>query len=591
MNSKFDFFVVLWIGIFFIPIHNNPLVAQKNRYGMTLSGTPGNYTLTDAAKICPLVDGGCATLPADAYELFEGYKPELIQDNDYAHCTTLKFTYKTYASHTLSMEVDIPKLTEGPYPFIIWVHGGGWTSGGVGAFTNQSTYLASRGIAGVRIAYSLISQGSTFDQGMEELAAAFAFVQSHAGEWNLDMTRFGYAGGSAGTPLSSLAAMKHNGNGCKLFMGCNGIYDFQHYLAGGFGSGQSPYLTDYPARESRDVISAVNYIPSDPADIPSVAVFHGTADFTISYLQSEALCDSILKKGGRAEKNIYDNYVHAFFNINGSDKYEDVTLKMYDFAQSVFGTPEVTIPSAVDEGLIARFPFITGTNQTIAVDVPSGIQVSDIKIGANIESRFFDNALQTWKWEGFYIMNNKYVGFEITSDPNYSFQISKIDLLIKKTTASQTVNGIFNYGTTFPPTTKGVQKNGISTVDYSIVSLFPNTANPAQSNQNLCVGIGISTVGSATEIISFDEIRVYGEVSGMSSLQSIHGETIYIENNRVHVAGFASGTLRIFDLAGKIIHEQCNLQEHVIFPIQTTGLYIAQVSDGTNTQNKKIIIF
>lgn len=479
---------------------------------MTLSGSEGSYTLTDASKICPLVTGGCAALPADAYTAYAGYQPVLISDNDYAHCTTLKYTFKTYDTHSLSLEVDIPKLTTGPHPFIIWVHGGGWSNGGTTAFVNQSLYLASRGIAGVRITYSVISQGGDFDQGMQELADAFAFVQAHATEWGLDMTRFGYAGGSAGTPLSSLAAMKHNGNGCKLYMGCNGIYDFQHYLAGNFGSGSSPYLLDYPTRESRNVISAVNYIPENVSDIPAVAVFHGTADFTISHLQSVALCDSILKKGGRAEKNIYDYYVHAFFNRGSSDMYEDVILKMYIFAKSVFNVPDVTLPPPAEKAYIARFPFTTGENQAVPVDVKKGIRVSDIKIGSAITGSFLGNALETSNWSGFYIANHRYVGFEIISNPLYSFKVTQIDLSMKKST-TQAVNGIFNYGKTFPPvTTKGVQKNGIATTAYSTISLMANATTLAQTDANLCFGIGFSTGTSLTEVISIDEITVYGEV-------------------------------------------------------------------------------
>lgn len=486
--------------------------AQKNRYGMVLSGSEGSYTLTDAAKICPLVTGGCAALPADAYTAYAGYQPVLISDNDYAHCTTLKYTFKTYDTHSLSLEVDIPKLTTGPHPFIIWVHGGGWSNGGTTAFVNQSTYLASRGIAGVRITYSVISQGGDLNQGMQELADVFAFVQAHAAEWGLDMTRFGYAAGSAGTPLASLAAMKHNGNGCKLYMGCNGIYDFQHNLAGSFGSGSSPYLVDYPTQASRDVISSINYIPDNVENIPAVAVFHGTADFTISYLQSVALCDSVLKKGGRAEKNIYDYYVHAFFNQGSSDKYEDVILKMYDFAKSVFNMPDVTLPPPSEKTCIARFPFTTGENQATPVDVKKGIRVSDIKIGSAITGNFADNALITSNWSGFYIANHRYVGFEIISNPLYSFKVTQIDLNMKKSTA-QAVNGIFNYGKTFPPvTTKGAQKNGIATTSYSVVSLMANATTPAQTDANLCFGIGIATGTSLTEVISFDEITVYGEL-------------------------------------------------------------------------------
>lgn len=490
-----------------------PVSAQKNRYGMALSGSEGSYTLTDAAKICPLVTGGCTALPADAYTAYAGYQPVLISDNDYVHCTTLKYTFKTYDTHSLSLEVDIPKLTTGPHPFIIWVHGGGWSNGGTTAFVNQSTYLASRGIAGVRITYSVISQGGDFNQGMQELADVFAFVQAHAAEWGLDMSRFGYAAGSAGTPLASLAAMKHNGNGCKLYMGCNGIYDFQHNLAGSFGSGSSPYLVDYPTQASRDIISSINFIPDNVENIPAVAVFHGTADFTISYLQSVALCDSVLKKGGRAEKNIYDYYVHAFFNQGSSDKYEDVILKMYAFAKSVFNMPDVTLPPPSEKSYIARFPFTTGENQAAPVDVVKGIRVSDIKTGQNIVANFSGNALETKAWDGFNISAQRYVGFEIKSNPACSFKLTQIDMKMKKSTENQVVNGIFNYGLTFPPiTTKGTQKNGIATTDYTVVSLLPNVSVPAETDKNLCFGIGIATKGSITEVIYFDEIIVYGEV-------------------------------------------------------------------------------
>ncbi|MCX6309079.1 MAG: prolyl oligopeptidase family serine peptidase [Bacteroidia bacterium] len=492
------------------------LSAQKNRYGMSLSGTTGNYTLTDASKICPLITGGCKTLPADAYLAYAGYQPNLISDNDYAYCTTLTYTYKTYAKYSLTLEVDVPKLTTGPHPFIIWTHGGAWANGSTAAFFNQSRYLASRGIAGVRLTYSVISQGGTFNLGMQELADVFAFVQQHSAEWGLDMTRFGYAGGSAGTPLSSLAAMKQNGNGCKLYMGCNGIYDFQHNLAGSFGDGSSPYLSSYPTKESRDVISAINNIPSNPKNIPAVALFHGSADFTISYLQSVAFCDSIISKGGRGENNIYQYYVHAFFNQGGTDMYEDVILKMYAFAKSVFGTPTVTLPppTPIIQSVIARFQFTTGENQTKPLDVPKGVVVSDITIGSPIKTNFTANALETSNWGGTNIFASKYVGFEIKSIPFYSFKVNKIDLNMKKTTSTLGVSGIFNYGTTFPPTvTKGVQKSGISTTDYSVVTLMPNATTAAQTDSSLCFGIGIYTGTSLTEVISFDQIEASGEIS------------------------------------------------------------------------------
>ncbi len=311
-----------------------PLGAAKNRYGMSLTGDATNYRLADSASICPLITGGCNALPADAFLAYTD-KAKLISASDYTNCTTTRYTFKTYADYVLEMEVDLPKSGTGPFPFIIFVHGGGWGSGSYTAFENQSKYMASRGIAGVRITYTLTTKGGTFNQGLQELAEAYAFVKAHAAEWHLDMQRYGYAGGSAGTPLASLAAMKQNGNGCRLYIGCNGIYDFEHHLDGWFGK-SSAYLSEYPTMAGRSVISAINFIPAEPANIPAVAVFHGTADFTISYQQSVAFCEAVANKGGRTEQNIYPYYVHGFFNKNSSDRYETVTIRMYEFAKSVF---------------------------------------------------------------------------------------------------------------------------------------------------------------------------------------------------------------------------------------------------------------
>jgi hypothetical protein len=194
--------------------------------------------------------------------------------------------------------------------------------------------------------------------------------------------------------------------------------------------------------------------------------------------------------------------------------YEDVILKMYAFAKSVFGTPDVTLPPPADLGIIARFPFTTGENQSLPIDVVKGIRVSNIKTGQNITANFTGNALETRSWDGFNISAHRYIGFEIKSNPACSFILNKIDLKMKKSTVAQVVNGIFNYGLTFPPvTTKGVQSNGIATTDYSVVSLLPSATIPAQTNGNLCFGIGIATKGSTSEVIFFDEITVYGEVT------------------------------------------------------------------------------
>lgn len=316
----------------------NSLFSVSNRYGMTLTNSGSNYTLTDSEQICNTID--CTNLPADVYEPYT-YNENSIKAIDYSYCTTSTYVFKNYGTYSLSMEVDIPVLTDGPHPFIVYIHGGSWYSGSPASLKNQSLYLASRGIAGVRISYSLVKNGGHFDLGMQEIGEAFTFIAAHATEWNLDMTRFGYMGNSAGVPLAALQAMKQSG--CKLLVGYNGLYDFKNNLYGSFPAEGNKYLDNYLNVADRGPLSAIEYIPA--TEIPAVAVFHGTADFTISYKQAQVFADSVQHKGGRAESYIYTNYVHGFFNKGASDVYEDILVKTYDFARSVFNLPIVVFPN------------------------------------------------------------------------------------------------------------------------------------------------------------------------------------------------------------------------------------------------------
>lgn len=316
---------------------SSPAISQRNRYGMGLTDNAGTYTLSNQTDICPIID--CNSLPADAYIPYT-YQEERVSPKDFIYCKTLSYVFKSYSNYDLKLEIDLPTLTEGPCPFIIYVHGGAWFNGDINSFKDQSTYLASRGIAGVRVTYSLVNQGGHFDLGIQELGEAFDFIQSKAAELHLDMSRFGYAGGSAGTPLASLKAMTQNG--CKLYIGCNGIYDFRHNLEGSFPGSGNNYLINYPEISGRNVISAIDNIPD--FDIPAVVFFHGTGDYVISSKQSRVFADSLIKKGGTVRPFIYDYYLHGFWNKGNTDKYEEIVLQMYDFAKEIFKTPEVVFP-------------------------------------------------------------------------------------------------------------------------------------------------------------------------------------------------------------------------------------------------------
>jgi acetyl esterase/lipase len=104
-----------------------------------------------------------------------------------------------------------------PTPLVFVIHGGGWQSGEkerVNKFVNVEGLLA-QGISVVAINYRLIkhaeAEGITppVKAPLHDAARALQFVRSQAAAWNLDQSRIGAAGGSAGA-CSSLWLAFHD---------------------------------------------------------------------------------------------------------------------------------------------------------------------------------------------------------------------------------------------------------------------------------------------------------------------------------------------------------------------------------------------
>jgi acetyl esterase/lipase len=99
-----------------------------------------------------------------------------------------------------------------PTPVVFYIHGGGWQNGD--KKTNPQTYL-DKGISVVAINYRYVRNGveekiePPVKAPLEDAARALQFVRSKAAEWNLDKTRIGATGGSAGA-CSSLWLAFHD---------------------------------------------------------------------------------------------------------------------------------------------------------------------------------------------------------------------------------------------------------------------------------------------------------------------------------------------------------------------------------------------
>jgi acetyl esterase/lipase len=94
-----------------------------------------------------------------------------------------------------------PGSASGPFPVIVWIHGGGWQEGD--RHGCPAEHLVPRGYAAVSIEYRLTTV-APFPAQIQDCKGAIRWVRAHAREYNFDPERIGVWGASAGGHLAAL---------------------------------------------------------------------------------------------------------------------------------------------------------------------------------------------------------------------------------------------------------------------------------------------------------------------------------------------------------------------------------------------------
>ena len=111
--------------------------------------------------------------------------------------------YVTNAHQRQKLDLYVPEKGDGPFPIIVWIHGGAWMSGDKNGCPPLSSGFVARGYAGVSLDYRL-SGDAIFPAQIEDCKAAIRWLRAHAKEYRLDPTRIGVWGASAGGHLVAL---------------------------------------------------------------------------------------------------------------------------------------------------------------------------------------------------------------------------------------------------------------------------------------------------------------------------------------------------------------------------------------------------
>ncbi|WP_276352207.1 alpha/beta hydrolase [Cohnella caldifontis] len=223
------------------------------------------------------------------------------------------------------LDVYLPEDGNGPYPAVLYIHGGGFFLGSKDDVTSaHALHAPDRGYAAVVIDYSLSLEAS-FPTQIHEVKAAIRWLKANGGAYGIDPGRIALMGASAGAHLAALAgtsgavgaledkSLGHPGQNAKVqavvvdftpvdFASVNEqLVRLGRRIPEGFDAPQyssALYLGDLMERVP-EIVRAANPETYVSSDAPPFYIQHGTEHEILPYLQSVHFAELLERAIGR----------------------------------------------------------------------------------------------------------------------------------------------------------------------------------------------------------------------------------------------------------------------------------------------------
>jgi acetyl esterase/lipase len=259
--------------------------------------------------------------------------------------------YARYGSRELKLDLYRPESGAGPFPGIVFIHGGGWRAGTRTQFRRQAAYLATKGFVSVSIDYRF-SEEAAYPAALYDSKAAVRWIRANAARYKVNPDKIAASGGSAGGHLAALLGTTGDvrtleGNGgnpgfssrVQAVVAFNGVYDFVSLSQEALKRQQIENVVFPFLGGSINKVPEVWVQASPVAHVsrnsPPFLILHGTGDTTVPYQQALEMQRDLRSVGVRAELYSAKGANHGFFNR--PPFYEPTLQRMERFLRSVFG--------------------------------------------------------------------------------------------------------------------------------------------------------------------------------------------------------------------------------------------------------------
>ena len=295
-----------------------------NKFGMP-------FTITsDGRKI--LDDRYVELLEGDEPEgLWEPYNPVSIFNTSLvSDVPSETVVYKRWGDREVKIIITRAVGATSPAPVVFIFHGGGWRTGTADSMVSRGKYLSKfAGVATVSVQYSMAGESGveSIEDTMEDCHAAVDYIRQHAAEYNIDASRMGFAGSSAGGHLASMLALTEPE--AKVLVSWSGIYDMKAqlgYWVGGTNATVVAYFYDGDETKLRPY--SPRYIVPDGGHLSAI-LFYGSCDASVHHTQASAFTEALRAKGHTVQPEFYKYYTHSL--CGSSDKGAECWQKSVNF--------------------------------------------------------------------------------------------------------------------------------------------------------------------------------------------------------------------------------------------------------------------
>jgi acetyl esterase/lipase len=225
----------------------------------------------------------------------------------------------------LKLDLAMPKVGNGPFPAVVFLHGEGWRAGHRRQMSHFIEGMARLGYVGITVEYRLVP-AARFPAQVEDCKAAVRWLRANARKYRVQPERIGVVGFSAGGHLAAMLGVTDKDDGFEGLGGNPGQSSRVQAVVSFFGP--TDFSTrDWPRDLEQEVIvpflggtiadhpdaykwaSPVNHVKRDA---PPFLFFHGINDRLVPVDQSRRLAEKLKMLGVSAQLVALAGEGHGF---------------------------------------------------------------------------------------------------------------------------------------------------------------------------------------------------------------------------------------------------------------------------------------